>query len=268
MAHRETDDVGMGQTGIDGVRWKLQSAREHHELLYGLVHGFLESPLYRISSENDRQGRLVARITHVEPVPAGVALLVGECTYQLRSALDYLMFLCAKPCNEREEQQVQFPIVSKRSLWKGTSYRMPGVPPGLRTVTESLQPYHRRKWPDTRLLWQLRQLNDWDKHRLLASSVAMVQGSKLNLEVKGVTTVLSEESIRGPLEEGAVFARLELGYGERGDEVNVHPELALFVQFDKGMPKGVRGELVLGTIADIGTFIQDEVVPRFEPFVP
>ncbi|MET0602555.1 MAG: hypothetical protein ABW167_11230 [Baekduia sp.] len=134
-------------------------------------------------------------------------------------------------------------------------------------MIEELQPYHRRKWPQTQTLWDLHQLSNWDKHRMLLASAAALEGSQLNVVVSGPTTVRSERRFRGRAKPGAIVARFEMGYSEPGAKVHVNPHLAFLDVFDQRSPETLGGRPIRTTLANIGNFIDTEVVPRFERFV-
>lgn len=261
-------------TALDGVQWKLARAREHHETLYGAAEALAEHDFYGLATEQDRKGRLVFRAINVRPIPPGWGVLIGDCVHNLRSALDHLMFAICHPTPE-QEHTVQFPIFSRRDSKGGRGgFRdargmTPGAPRGVRTVLESLQPYHRRKWPEAIRLAQLRELANWDKHRLLLTAAASIVDSSIRFQAEGTTSIVREVFFKGLLKEGTVLARLEMGYSEVGAKVDVDPasQISLLPVFDDGMPKVVRREPVLSTLSEIGMFVQDEVVPRFERFL-
>jgi len=92
------------------------------------------------------------------------SILVGEVCYNLRAALDYLVFELAKLDSGAEQEQTQFPIADDAGKFKEQSQRLKGLKRTHVKAIESLQPYnHGCEWT--------RRLRDWsnpDKHRTLA----------------------------------------------------------------------------------------------------
>ena len=252
---------------LDSVRWKLWRAQQHVAAVHDTAHAFLKSDFYTFGTEQDRKGRLVLKVVEAQPMPPVLSVLIGDAAHNLRSALDHLMFLLARPRTEAQQRYVQFPLVDRRRKFAGTKGNMPGVARGVRTAVEQLQPYHRRKWPETALLGHIAVIDNWDKHRTLTTTATALEGSRLNLMISGNTSLQRQESFRGRVKPGAIVARFEMGYSEVGAEVQVNPELTLMPVFGDGMPKQIRGLPVISTLGNAGMFIENEVVPRFERFL-
>src|SRR5215210_3892658 len=99
---------------LDSVRWKLWRARQHIVAVHDTAHSFLQSEFYSFRFEQERKGRLVVKITEAQSMPPVLGVLIGDAAHNLRSALDHLMFLLARPQTETEERYVQFPLVDRR----------------------------------------------------------------------------------------------------------------------------------------------------------
>ena len=94
--------------------------------------------------------------------PARIPVLVGEIAYNLRSALDYLIFELAKLDSGIPQKGTQFPIVNtpKQFASNTTTARLNGVSAAHVAVIERLQPYNGVDWPKF-----LRDISNPDKHR-------------------------------------------------------------------------------------------------------
>lgn len=254
---------------FDDIRWKIWRSKQHLDAFHANAKAFAYSGSYRVVMEPDpKTNRLVIVLRDVEQMPPALGLIIGDCANNLRSALDHLMFLLAKPRTETEERNVQFPLSkSKRKFLDNTRHMMPGVARGVRTVVERFQPYHRRKLPKTALLWYLNEITKWDKHRALLTTAAVLEATDLNLRISGTTTVLKVEKFRGMFESGAVLASLEMGYADVGDKVEMNPAITAIPVFDKRMPKPIRGRPVYSTLGKTGEFIENEVLPAFKRFL-
>lgn len=258
---------------LDDIRVKIGRAQEHLEVLNDTANAFLQSDFYTLAFDADQKRRqIVVKATKVQPMPPVIGVLIGDTAHQLRSILDHLMWLLAKPTSEKAAQLVQFPLVrSHRNFVRHTRHMMPGVARGVRTLVERLQPYHRRKWPETGLLGQLQVISNWDKHRTLTTAAASIEGNKVNLRIIGAgidQRVTSEEKFRGILKSDTVLARIDVSSSlPEGTTVHVNPELGLLPVFDEGMPKPIRRSPVINTLGRAGNFISNKVIPMFERFL-
>jgi hypothetical protein len=89
-------------------------------------------------------------------------ILMGEICYNLRSALDYLVFELAILDSSAEQSGTQFPIIDTKEDFVRDAERrwLKGISPSHVAAIERLQPYNGCNW--TRLL---RECSNPDKHR-------------------------------------------------------------------------------------------------------
>lgn len=87
---------------------------------------------------------------------------MGEICYNLRTALDYLVFEMVKNDSGRAEDFTQFPIVDSRDKFRAweKKHRRKGMKPAHTAMFEPLQPYKGFNW--TALLGEF---SNKDKHR-------------------------------------------------------------------------------------------------------
>ena len=100
---------------------------------------------------------------HIEPIPLIISILVGEIIYNLRSALDYLVYELAQLDSKQIKEGTQFPIEDCSKLFgRRRNTFLKGVSDKHVADIERLQPYNGCDW--TRIL---RGLSNPDKHRHL-----------------------------------------------------------------------------------------------------
>ena len=154
------------------------------------------------------------------PLVSMASILVGEVCYNLRAALDYLVFELAKLDSGAEQKQTQFPIADDASKFNDQSHRLKGLTRSHVSAIEALQPYKGCEWT--------RRLRDWsnpDKHRTLVP----VQ-TEYELTVHVVDQQRLSDFKNMP---GAIYAKVE----RDGTEVYVKLRLGTAVQFaDDGSP--------------------------------
>jgi len=121
-----------------------------------------------------RKPRLVRMPKFKLPPPASSpdprwSIRFGETIYNLRAALDYLVYSLAHLDSGREKNGTQFPICSSPDSFKKGVKRgwLNGVNPSHRAAIEMLQPYPRRQGLDSLWLARLAEFSNPDKHRHL-----------------------------------------------------------------------------------------------------
>jgi hypothetical protein len=150
-----------------------------------------------------------------------VGILVGEICYNLRSALDYLIFELARVDSGMPQRGTQFPIMDAKEDFdgRGKGSFLKGVNETHIAAIERLQPYTGCDW--TR---RLRDFSNEDKHRQF-----VVAGGETTIHVwSGLSTDLSR--IRG-----MTFDR-KAQHPLTGAEVDVKVHVAGSVAFDDGSP--------------------------------
>jgi hypothetical protein len=98
--------------------------------------------------------------------PMRTAVLIGEICYNLRAALDYLVFELAKLDSRVPQDGTQFPIVEAKKDFAASAGRwLKGVNASHVAAIEKLQPYNGCDWTK-----QLREASNPDKHRHFIST--------------------------------------------------------------------------------------------------
>lgn len=254
---------------FDDMRWKLRRAKLHSNAVKAIADAFFHSQFYTTPFKQEGKDRVVLRFADVKPMPLDYGLTLGEMAYQARSCLDHLLMLLCRPKNEGEEKKVQFPLVqSRRDFIDRTRNMMPGALPGVRTVVERFQPYHRRKYPKNSSLSRLHDICNWDKHRSIAITLVSLEHSYFTVTIlEGDAPIERRQEFRGTLKSGAEIARFYMGQGTKETKVKVDPVFTFLPVFSERMPKSIRGRPCLYTVTEAAHFIETEVIPAFERFV-
>lgn len=139
---------------------RVDRAREHLDALKGHIATYIEAN--RTSSLIKVDGMTISAIWPPEPPPM-FGVWVGEIAYNLRAALDYLVYRLAMLDSGKTVDGTQFPIEDTvEGFQKRRSRFLRGVNEAHVAAIEELQPYKGADW--TRLL---RDLSNIDKHRTL-----------------------------------------------------------------------------------------------------
>lgn len=176
---------------LEGPAAKLKRAELHYHYARDTLSGgkmFHERP---VRTESDREG-LEYRfyVGEIEPLDVSWPLVIGDCLFNLRAALDYLVYELhvreykGKVPNAKPDDAVHdsaWPVVvvqpSKRGLTKDDRVRR--LDTRERTTIEWLQPYHRRNDDLSavrQILPMIHDLNIIDKHRQLHVVRSFVAG--------------------------------------------------------------------------------------------
>ena len=274
----------MGRPSLEGVDLKLNRAIDRFETLVNASNEFGEDPdskLIVVEDHSEPPG-IVLRVKEVRRPPPEIALLIGECVQQYRSALDHLAFqlLIANTRGRipaRLVKRSEFPIFNSGPRFRGKLNRkgqplagsglakIEGIREDAARAIEQLQPYHRWKHPRTRILWQLQELSSIDKHRFPHVAQAIQRGSAMTvIKAHNIARLEGPGFKPGPFKRDAVVAEFKIVPADSryGVQMNVKPELLTDIAFGKGsQARSVRGKSVTVTLYEIGAFIASDVLP-------
>lgn len=140
-----------------GADARLARAREHLGELQVLTDSYTEANPGLLQVD----GMTVRDVTPMVMPPIAISVIIGETTYNLRAALDYLVFELAALDSGEYQEQTQFLIDdTPESFLRRRSRYLRGVSePHIRSI-EALQPYNGGEW-----LRVLREISNADKHQ-------------------------------------------------------------------------------------------------------
>lgn len=174
--------IKISQTELVIAREKTLRAYKHLQVAARLIRRFVRNEC-RIRSEFNPKTKHFDVIAYLPTPPTNIALVIGDCVHNLRSALDHVVFAMITTNPSRPDgtpsDRTMFPISDTREghrkqIERG---RIKGLADPVAALVDELQPYHtREKGLDYTLnpLWVLNKLENIDKHRrlMLASAVA------------------------------------------------------------------------------------------------
>ncbi len=213
---------------LDGAIERVRRSRRHSKTLTALIGRTARSYESEVIASNDPgvvQGDLEFSIKETDwprPVPPGVQVLVSEAVFNLRCALDYLVYELAKRDSGQAVEQTQFPICDnpaqvgkQRGFREYRNKALRGVSDQHVALIETFQPYNGAAWAAT-----LRDISNSDKHKTLVLVGNFVQGEYL----------LTSKPAGGRLEHGtrAMFERAS----RDGQDVHAQAEYALRLLID------------------------------------
>ena len=159
---------------------------------------------YRLHGEPNREeGYYVFYLRVVESPFLEFGVRIGEFAYQLRSALDHLVWQLALLETAKPHRRVDFPIFERPSPTKMRN-KIGELASSAQNEIERLQPYHQPDEVHSDPLWLLHQLCLSDKHRL----INVVAGA---LEMTGIPPGVDVNPLSS-LQDGDVVARVPLDF--------------------------------------------------------
>jgi hypothetical protein len=173
-------DPKVDRPSLRGAKLRSQRASEHIQELEAIVAEFDRKNPSPVVVTLDKAALARGEVRDVQidwsrshlPPSLRIGIIAGEALYNLRAALDYLVFALAWLDSGRVQRHTQFPTADTLEQWrKQKTSRLKGVNVKHRGMIERYQPSRGCDW--TRML---RELSNPDKHRTLTSVSAQFQG--------------------------------------------------------------------------------------------
>lgn len=248
---------------LDSVWLKVVRAKEHLDFLNAEVQKFWTLKPCEVITEKNLEVIDVATLKdskkffrfkiNREP-PTEWSAIVGDFAYNLRSALDHLVWQLALLFTSNPRRSTEFPIFDTISSYQnsrsGAKRKLRDVLPASHSIIESLQPYHRRDWPEVEHLWWLHEINRIDKHREIIPN--FIQSGISFSDMAGIYRA-------NRLNDDDVIS-IEMPPKSKLD-IYFTAEIAFNVP---DMPFPINTQRLDG----IHKFIREEVIPRFSSFFP
>ena len=174
-------------TNFNGVHAKISRASDQINSLEADMDRFCENIRRSIVPEDHKEADEQVWVYRGETREPSIewSVRLGEILYNLRSALDHLVWQLVLANGQRPGPHNAFPIVNDEGHWQRATRRLKGVTPRVETVIEHLQPYtgginfHFDVWN----FWKLHFLCNIDKHRHLHFMIGVSDGiAPLSLE--------------------------------------------------------------------------------------
>jgi hypothetical protein len=266
---------------------KLQRAREHIYSFQKDSAAWIATKPYGIVDERDPDPPLQTlgidaqarryRIDRVTDVPLELSVIIGDCLFNLRSALDHLAFaLAQKHTGAMSNNQIVgsgFPIFGRKPDAKDWAKKVGCMAPGASSIIEKLQPYHRGNDFAQDALWKIHRLNIIDKHRALTLCGAEPlrgSGRGFGIHADGFTnwkeTLQYSQTLgRFSFEKNAIWMRWAPHAIDPSQEVRVEADLPVEIVFDKSGPAPL--EPVLISLHALCDYVDDPVIALLTPFL-
>ena len=251
---------------MESVDAKMGRAKEHLDTLYAEAGVFFKSTKWNfILKSNEHEAWIVAYKDDSIP-PIRLSVLLGECVFNIRSALDNLVCGLIRTADSHAPcKGTQFPICPTQQDWeKNWQKYLKGVEPAAQRMIRDLQPCFRMSAvPENDPLSILNTLCNNDKHRALTFTLAYshdltvtVHGNDGKVEVWKATEPLYAGDVHTiPLNLDPVSIQPSARVETSGTEVLIIQKIG---------PWGQRP--VWSLLTDLYEYVRDRVVISLKPF--
>lgn len=179
--------------------------------------------------DGDGTGTYILRVLQHRPVPAELAVALGEWLYNLRASLDYVIWATACYVAGRvpppSEGVLQYPIYDEEAAWSRNEYRLKGLHQHHREMLLVMQPFNSDT--DANYLGWVNRLARIDRHRSLVTGAARLAQLEPVLQVPEGSAVTVEWGDRTVVHGHADAARITVRPYEPGMEVSVNPRIGI-----------------------------------------
>lgn len=224
---------------FDSATRKLSRAVRHMHDVYTESRIFIENHVHPVPMQTHDNGfQDVWQIHVAKDPPRDTALIIGDCLFNLRSALDHFAYELATPRAGDPPKGTEFPIFSGETDFLnegrgGGLYKIRGIDLAKQDAIKDIQPYHTRNGHDQKLdairetLAILHALNIRDKHRTLH---VVVQGaSNMRHQIRpgtaGAVPVITV--MLGPFVGGTNTDVLRIRWPSHDVKHDVYPSIAV-----------------------------------------
>lgn len=167
---------------------KFDRAVQHFGELRQEVTTFLASQPYRVATKVDPESkRRIYYLASVAEIPESVPLIAGDVIQNLRSALDHLAYNLFVDGTGGSElgRHIYFPVASGVDEYnESKGRRTRGISGEALAAIDVIEPYK----GGNEMVWQIGELNNIDKHRLLVTVGSSFQsldvGARLHADMK------------------------------------------------------------------------------------
>ncbi|HEY3825363.1 MAG TPA: hypothetical protein VGL82_12445 [Bryobacteraceae bacterium] len=253
-------------SGLGSAKLKLARARKHIKTIQRSSAKYIATRPYKITKS---KGKETTQVIVTKEPPPEINILAGEVIYQIRSALDHLVFALIKKnppplaIQPDWERRCEFPFIfdlkGKVSPLKRNHFpNLPGISEAALTFIERIQPYY-RVGATNNALWILGVLSNLDKHRRLNVVIGRIRKAESIRMSSGMTA-----SGFSMLDSGTEFPTKfpDLG-ADRA--VNVNRRYSVAIHFSERKEIGAAGTLAVDYLLK---FILEQVeviiIPAFE----
>ena len=211
------------------ARHRVERAKVHSREMIECWNEFLEPHPFAAHLTRTNATEYILTVEQYEEFPQELPALFGEWLYNLRSALDYIIWAAAAYSSGRlpppHEDRLQYPICDSQNSWKRTSQKLSVLPQHQLELLRTMQPF--ASDVDANYLGWINRLARIDRHRRLTIWAARIVTADPIAHIPSGVEPRWEWGER-MLESGYCdLARLTFPDSESAEGVSVNPRLTI-----------------------------------------
>jgi hypothetical protein len=183
-------------------RWERADSRRQD--MVKVWNDYVDRDPHDIELVHQGQGIHVVRVIENEPIPADFPGLFGEWLYNLRAALDYIIWAAAAYASGTlpppREGVLQYPIYDDEATWERNLYRIRDLPEHQQRRLKMMQPF--ASDVDANFLGWINRLARIDRHRTLVDGACYLAEFRPALAIehgRQATLQWGTRVVRGPM---------------------------------------------------------------------
>jgi len=242
-------------SGLIYPQMKTDRAAGHLKVLQGELSKLRQNP-YTITKEDDTEHGLHRVHVKLNIGSALTPISIGEFAYNLRSALDHLVWQLGLLGGRKPSRASAFPIQSDDSRRSREKFMLAtwDVPAAAVDIIKNLQPHTRGKNHRTHPLWQLNRLCNLDKHATIGYN-----STEVSIELSEPVPTIPHHD---PPE---LEILIPLG---RKNKIEINPQPPTLILGKPFEAPGPDFSLSESDVVEIHRFVSEDVLPKFAVFFP
>lgn len=214
---------------FDAAWHRWGRAEQHQAALVEVWNSYIETHPYDFHLDLIDDGVYVARVSAMEPTPPAFEVVLGEWLYNLRTALDYVIWATAAHVSGQlpppDESMLQYPIYDTEEAWKRNSRRLRSLAPHHREMLRTMQPFASDR--DANYLGWLNRLARIDRHRQLVAGTARLAEFEPVVQVPADCGITMEWGDRVLINGSADIARITVRPWTPDTTVSMNPRAGI-----------------------------------------
>lgn len=208
---------------------RVDRSNELAQQMAELWNDYISSHPFTPSLIGEGDGVYILRVWEDEPPPPELAVATGEWLYNVRSALDYVVWATAAHetgvIPPPDEAQLQYPIYDTEDAWTRNVYRLKHLAEHHRSMLKVMQPFNSNL--DANYLGWINRLARIDRHRHLNHMTAYLAEVEPVLAVPDGCTITLQWGERMLREGKADVMRIVVTPWHEGMQIEVNPRMGV-----------------------------------------
>jgi hypothetical protein len=208
---------------------RVDRAKELRQRMAALWNDYISGHPFTPSLIGEGDGVYILRVWEDEPQPPELAVATGEWLYNVRSALDYVVWATAAHetgvIPPPDEVQLQYPIYDTEETWNRNLYRLKHLAEHHRSMLKTMQPFNSNV--DANYLGWINRLARIDRHRHLNHMTAYLAEVEPVFAVPDGCRITLQWGERVLREGKADVARVVVTPWHEGIEVEFNPRIGI-----------------------------------------